>query len=59
MYGIQGGQVSPNACRYARKLELESINAQYSFSPSVICLCHSNLRTGALSSADKSAKYEL
>lgn len=44
MYGIQGGFVSANACRYARKLELESINAQYSFSPSVIVLCHSSLK---------------
>lgn len=30
---MQGGFVSLNACLYALKLELESIRAQYSFSP--------------------------
>lgn len=51
--------VSLNACRYALKLELESIKAQYSLSPSVMFFCHSNLLIGAESSADSSARYEL
>lgn len=59
MYGMHGGLVSDNACLYARKLELESINAQYSFNPSVMFLCHSRRRIGAESSADNNAKYEL
>ena len=40
---MHGGFVSASAWRYARKLELESIRAQYSFSPSVIVRCHSSL----------------
>lgn len=59
MYGMQGGCVSANACLYALKLDELSIKAQYSFNPSVICFCHSSLRTGALSNADNKAKYEL
>lgn len=51
--------VSLKACRYARKLELESIRAQYSFSPSVMFFCHSSLLIGAESSADSRARYEL
>lgn len=59
MYGIQGGCVSDKAVRYALKLELLSIRAQYSLSPSCTCFCHSNRLTGAESRALNSAKYEL
>lgn len=59
MYGMQGGFVSARACLYALKLDELSIRAQYSLRPSVMYFCHSKRLIGALSNADKSARYEL
>ena len=59
MYGIHGGSASSRAVRYALKLLELSIRTQNSWMTSRSCLGQSSRRTGAESSALRSASREL